>query len=352
MEKRKSYTLSKEREVWTPEEHAKFLECLARYGRDWKRAEAVICTKNVLQIRSHAQKHFMKLRRPEAAASAPADGWAARGAPADAAAAAGKALLHPARRAGRYSYADAAAAAAAAAVTVSEGNSNSSSGGGTGPQSGGDGSSGGGAAAAEMRSLGPALLTAARFEEWLGENNLLPPNEGFAQFAEAQQRLHEQLRTAQEFLQHVMGYSSGGVGSVSSSSSSNAAAATGTPSSSSSSSSSPLSCGAVDYLRVYTFLCVAVEAGAGGAALQERLQQLRPLEQEVAVLLLHQLVVTRVARRLRSQFDAHAARVQADLRRASSPSSAPADAAAPAPPTVAAPAQPFSSYQTVQGDGM
>ena len=346
MEKRKSYTLSKEREVWTPEEHAKFLECLARYGRDWKRAEAVICTKNVLQIRSHAQKHFMKLRRPEAAASAPApaDGWAAHGAPADASTA-GKALLHPARRAGRYSYADAAAAAAAAA---GEGNNSSSGGGGTAPQSGGDGSSGGGAAAAEMRSLSPALLTAARFEEWLGENNLLPPNEGFAQFAEAQQRLHEQLRTAQEFLQHVMGYSSGGVGSVSSNNSN----ATGTPSSSSSSSSPPLSCGAVDYLRVYTFLCVAVEAGAGGAALQERLQQLRPLEQEVAVLLLHQLVVTRVARRLRSQFDAHAARVLADLRRASSPSSAPADAAAPAPPTVAASAQPFSSYQTVQGDGM
>lgn len=328
MEKRKSYTLSKEREVWTPEEHAKFLECLARYGRDWKRAEAVICTKNVLQIRSHAQKHFMKLRRPDAAAAAAtatlADGWAAHAVPADAASAtpaAGKALLHAPRRAGRYSYADAAAAAAAGADAA--------------PQGSGDGSAG------DMRSLSPALLTAARFEAWLGENNLLPPNEGFAQFAEAQQRLHEQLRAAQEFLQHVMGYSSGGAGSASSSAGS------------SGSSRSSVAGAPVDYLRVYTFLCVALEGGARGAALHERLQQLRPLEQEVAVLLLHQLVVTRVARRLRTQFDSHAARVLADIEKASSSAPPAAERASSSGGEAAVPAaQPFSSYSAAQGDGM
>ena len=331
MEKRKSYTLSKEREVWTPEEHAKFLDCLERFGRDWKRAEAVICTKNVLQIRSHAQKYFMKLRRPAATAPpAGTEGWAAANAPVDAAPAAGKTLLRAARRTTRVSS-DAETAAAGATASTS---STTASSGDTG------------AATAEMQSLGPALLTAARFEEWMGENNLLPPHEGFAQFAEAQQRLLEQLRTAQEFLQHVMGYTSGGVGSVGSTSSAGGASASSSAGTASAPSTSTASPPTVDYLRVYTFLCVALESSANDAALQARLQQLRPLEQDVAVLLLHQLVVTRVARRLRAQFDAHAARVLADIQNASV-----SDSTNPTAETETT--QTFSSpYNAAQGDGV
>lgn len=331
MEKRKSYTLSKEREVWTLEEHAKFLDCLERFGRDWKRAEAVICTKNVLQIRSHAQKYFMKLRRPAATAPpAGTEGWAAANAPVDAAPAAGKTLLRTARRTTRVSS-DAETAAAGAATT----SSTTASSGDTG------------ATTAEMQSLGPALLTAARFEEWMGENNLLPPHEGFAQFAEAQQRLLEQLRTAQEFLQHVMGYTSGGVGSVGSTSSAGGASASSSAGTASAPSTSTASPPTVDYLRVYTFLCVALESSANDAALQARLQQLRPLEQDVAVLLLHQLVVTRVARRLRAQFDAHAARVLADIQNASVSDSTNPTA------TETATTQTFSSpYNAAQGDGV
>lgn len=60
---RKPYTITKSREVWTPEEHARFLQALQLYDRDWKKIEAYIGTKTVLQIRSHAQKHFGKVTK-------------------------------------------------------------------------------------------------------------------------------------------------------------------------------------------------------------------------------------------------------------------------------------------------
>jgi len=58
--KRKTYTIRKEREVWTEDEHKKFLEALEKFGKDWKQIEAYIGTKTLIQIRSHAQKHFTK----------------------------------------------------------------------------------------------------------------------------------------------------------------------------------------------------------------------------------------------------------------------------------------------------
>ena len=39
---RKPYTITKQRERWSDEEHKKFLEALKLYGRAWRRIEGII----------------------------------------------------------------------------------------------------------------------------------------------------------------------------------------------------------------------------------------------------------------------------------------------------------------------
>ncbi|XP_017416021.1 protein REVEILLE 6 isoform X1 [Vigna umbellata] len=60
---RKPYTITKSRENWTDHEHDKFLEALHLFDRDWKKIEAFVGSKTVIQIRSHAQKYFMKVQK-------------------------------------------------------------------------------------------------------------------------------------------------------------------------------------------------------------------------------------------------------------------------------------------------
>ncbi|KAL2250587.1 protein REVEILLE 8 [Sesamum indicum] len=68
---RKPYTITKSRESWSEEEHDKFLEALQLFDRDWKKIEDFVGSKTVIQIRSHAQKYFLKVQKNGTAAHVP-----------------------------------------------------------------------------------------------------------------------------------------------------------------------------------------------------------------------------------------------------------------------------------------
>ncbi|CAN0926796.1 Protein REVEILLE 8 [Linum grandiflorum] len=68
---RKPYTITKSRESWTEEEHDKFLEALQLFDRDWKKIEDFVGSKTVIQIRSHAQKYFLKVQKNGSVAHVP-----------------------------------------------------------------------------------------------------------------------------------------------------------------------------------------------------------------------------------------------------------------------------------------
>ena len=70
--KRKKNNLKREKEEssadwkygkWTTEEHSRLLEALELFGNSWSLVERHVGTRNKAQIRSHVQKHFIKVRK-------------------------------------------------------------------------------------------------------------------------------------------------------------------------------------------------------------------------------------------------------------------------------------------------
>eukprot|EP00882_Tetradesmus_deserticola_P020937 GHRQ01022628.1.p1 GENE.GHRQ01022628.1~~GHRQ01022628.1.p1 ORF type:complete len:145 (+),score=11.43 GHRQ01022628.1:154-588(+) len=66
---KRPYTVTRPREKWDAVEHAKFVEALKLYGRQWRKIEEHVGSKTAVQIRSHAQKFFAKLSKGTASES-------------------------------------------------------------------------------------------------------------------------------------------------------------------------------------------------------------------------------------------------------------------------------------------
>lgn len=45
---------------WTVKEHTKFLDAIKVYGKNWVKVSRYIGSRNSTQVRSHAQKHFLR----------------------------------------------------------------------------------------------------------------------------------------------------------------------------------------------------------------------------------------------------------------------------------------------------
>jgi len=61
---------------WSEEEHKQFLDLMTKYGRSWTRISQVMMTRTEPQVRSHAQKHFLRVNRQSKAAEAARPGGA------------------------------------------------------------------------------------------------------------------------------------------------------------------------------------------------------------------------------------------------------------------------------------
>ena len=51
---------------WSRAEHEIFIQAYEAHGKNWKKIAELVETRNVSQVRSHAQKYFMKLERRSA----------------------------------------------------------------------------------------------------------------------------------------------------------------------------------------------------------------------------------------------------------------------------------------------
>jgi len=50
---------------WSEDEHQQFLSLMQKYGRSWTKISQVMMTRSEPQVRSHAQKHFLRISRLE-----------------------------------------------------------------------------------------------------------------------------------------------------------------------------------------------------------------------------------------------------------------------------------------------
>lgn len=48
---------------WSKHEHDVFINGLRKHGKEWKVIAALVGTRTVVQIRTHAQKYFQKLSK-------------------------------------------------------------------------------------------------------------------------------------------------------------------------------------------------------------------------------------------------------------------------------------------------
>jgi len=58
---------------WTRDEHLTFIKGLELYGKGWKKIASLIKTRTVVQIRTHAQKYFLKLTKARQCSSSSCD---------------------------------------------------------------------------------------------------------------------------------------------------------------------------------------------------------------------------------------------------------------------------------------
>ena len=61
-EKKSSENIIVNEGKWSKDEHEKFLEGIVLYGTKWKKVKTLIETRTVVQVRSHAQKFFIKMK--------------------------------------------------------------------------------------------------------------------------------------------------------------------------------------------------------------------------------------------------------------------------------------------------
>lgn len=65
LQKKTSFQKNNQGCRWSTDEQKKFAEAVLKYGIDWKRIQEHVATRNLTQIRSHAQKFLVKLKENE-----------------------------------------------------------------------------------------------------------------------------------------------------------------------------------------------------------------------------------------------------------------------------------------------